>query len=281
MKKTVPYLRIATVVCALAAALTQTLAMFWLYEPNTHYFTQGSILPVLSVLFAILGAIAGSVAAIFTERSALARSPFSAEASRAPMAIGFLAPAALLFSFAAPAASRPLVILSVAMLALATVYAIMTNIPAIRESKPLVAVVFGFAAVLGCILLNAYYYFDNSIEMNAPIKVSTQVGLLCAMLYLTGELRYLLGNPMPRMFLTLTAWTVSIGAVSAVSVPIAYLLGKTDRIDYLCGAVLTLCVLLTALLRANILLKGRAPAQKPIEAQEDSKAPMYNDDMTE
>lgn len=281
MKKAVPYLRIATVVCALAAALTQTLAMFTLYEPQTHYFTQGSILPALSVLFALLGAIAGSVAAIFTERASLARSPFSTEASRAPMAIGFLAPAALLLPFAAPAMSQHLVLLSVVLLALATVYGIMTNIPAMRVSKPQVAVVFGFAAVLGCIVLNAYYYFDSSIEMNAPIKVSTQVGLLCAMLYLTGELRYLLGNPMPRMFLTLSAWTVSPGAISAVSVPIAYFVGLTNRIDYLCGAVLTLCVLLTALLRTNTLLKGDQTTKIPNDTQDDSDTLANNSDVTE
>ena len=117
----------------------------------------------------------------------------------------------------------------------------------------------GLTAPLACILFNAYYYFDATVEMNSPVKTATQVGLLCAMLYFVYELRFLMDAPMPRVFLMTAFWVRSLGTLSALAIPVAYLTGKCDRIDYVAGAILTFCVMLTAGLRVQTLLQTAEP----------------------
>ena len=259
MKKYLLHFRVATLISACLAALLQVIAVLTIYQPDSHYFDQTSILPSLAVFVAIVGAICGTVAACMTERQSLNDTPFSRNASRAPIAVGFLAPAILLPNSEFNVNSV-LTIAIVAISGIAVVYGILTNVPPLAQKIPTATVLTGFAAVIGCVALNAYYYFDMTLEMNSPLKVSVQMGLLFATLYLTGELRYLLGVPMPRTFLMLGAWLVSIGALSAFAIPVAYFAGLTNRDDYMAGAILVLCILLTALARAFTLLFSKSQA---------------------
>jgi hypothetical protein len=82
----------------------------------------------------------------------------------------------------------------------------------------------GFSAVIVCILFNGYFYFDSTLEMNAPLKVTVQLGFLAAMIYFISEIRALLGITLPRVYLLANACTVGFGALSSIPVTLAYLL---------------------------------------------------------
>lgn len=259
MKKTVSYFRLAFAVCASLAAILQILAVVISYDVGTNYFRQGAVLPILSVVFALLGAVCGTVAARMTDIETQNTTPFPKGISPAPASVGFLVTAVFLFVHG----GTPLSLVTAALMLVSAGYGILTGIPKFQKST--IPVYLGIAAIVGYILLNAYYYFDITVEMNSPIKVMTQIGLLCAMVSLTSELRYLLGKPMPRMFLTVSAWVVSIGALSALSVPLAFFLGKTDRADYAAGGFLVFCAVLTSIVRIKTLLRTPAP-EAPSEA---------------
>ena len=92
------------------------------------------------------------------------------------------------------------------------------------------------------------------MEMNSPVKVTVQTALLFAMLYYTAELRYLLDRRKPRLYLALAMLTLASSALSAVAIPVAFCLGHLSRMDYLAGAILTLGIAVTVLLRIFFLL---------------------------
>ena len=228
---------------------------------------------LLALILAILGAVAGSVAAVMTDRQALRSTIFGAKNFPAPLAFGAVAAAFLfllyqLTSKRADASISLFDVITAVCLILTVAYAVLTSIRKTVETGALAAFL-GIFAVVACILLNAYYYFDVSIEMNAPLKTATQVGLLCAMVYFTGEIRYLLGTPMPRTILMLGAWLISLGALSALAVPVAFFAGKLDRPDYLAGALLSLSAALTALFRLHTLLGSKKNADEAASTPEE------------
>lgn len=254
-------LRLAFAVSSLLAALLQALAVLTSYDPSANYFLRGAFLPSLAVVFAILGAICGTVAAYMTKAEALRPSPFSQRLSIPFAALGFDL-AAIFLLLNTPAERMTLTLVTSIFLLLATFYHIFMAIPSIRNKCPVVLCFLGYTAIVGCILATAYFYFDISVEMNAPLKVAVQTGLITVMVGYTGELRYLLGKPMPRMYLALISWGISFGSLASLSVPIAYFTGKLPRIDYAAGAVLVLCLVLTQLLRLKTLLTKPADSEQ-------------------
>ena len=248
MKKTF-CLRVAFVACAALSAVFQLLAVLLAHDAGTHYFERGSIFPTLSVIFAVVGAICATVAACMTHKSVMSPFPFSKTLSISPIALGFLAVAAVLILTQTTSLARITAILMI----LSAIYELLIGNPATQRSAP--AIYLGLVSVVAMILLNAVYYFDVTMEMNSPFKVSVQIGLLFAMLARTSELRYLIGHPQPRMLLILSSWTVAIGAIPALSLPVAFFLQKTDRLDYAAGGFLVLCAVISSLLRIGALLK--------------------------
>ena len=174
--------------------------------------------------------------------------------------VGFLASALCLF-FTDPSATGILVAL---FLLGAALYGYFCTIP----KFPLL----GSTAVLGCALLNAYYYFDVSVEMNAPIKVLLQTALLFAMIYYTCELRFLLGRGKPRLFLVFAYATVAASSLCAISLPVALLCGIIQKPIYAMGAVTLLGISLTATLRLFYLYKEENVVSAPhsTDTKEDS-----------
>lgn len=239
--------------CSLASALLQTIAVLTAYEASANYFRNGSPLPTLAAVFAILGTVLGTAASFLTSQEELAESPFGTRPIHAPATLGFLAVAIVL-----PLSTHQTTLgnISAIFSAIAILYSV-SFLFIKRNKKNDIIVFLGFAAVLTCILITAYYYFDHAVEMNAPLKVSTQTGLLFALLYYTGELRYLIGTARPRVFLMLASWAISIGSLSALSVPVAFWTGKIDRADYAVGGFLVFCIVLTALARMITLLRPR------------------------
>ena len=260
-------LRIGSLIGAGIAAVVQTVAIVTVYDNGTNYFLNSAVLPTVALAIALLACAAGIVAAILSPVFDGQATVFSVRLAPSPATVGFLISAAFVLFYRTKTA-QPTVGLAAALLLLCgMVYTLLVSVPAWRQSKNR-ALCFGMLGILGTILINAYYYFDVSIEMNAPIKVTTQMGLLFATVYLTGELRFLLGTQKPRVFVALATALASIGSLCSFSLLVAFFLGKTDRADYVAGALLVLCILLSALLRVRTLYASPEASQNADENAE-------------
>ncbi len=261
-----PPLQWLALLCAAAAGILQTICIFRYWNMEDNYFPFDRFLPSIAVGFCILSLIAGSIAALTAKPEKLAATIFSSRPLRLTPTIGFAAPAVALLFYA----EKKLAPLTVFFLLAAVIYAILVNIPRFRR-YPAPTALLGFATVAACALLNAYFYFDASVEMNSPLKMSLQAGLLASMLYFTGELRYLLGTPRPRTFLLLCSWVISLGSLTAIAFPIAYFLGVLTRGDYGAGALLMLFMAMTAISQTVRLYNPSVPTEKQPESAPDSE----------
>lgn len=222
------------------AAILQTVAMLVDYEPATHYFRAGAVLPALSVLLVLLSALLGSLS-ILLWREELEQSPFAPHRTFSASTLGFLLAGSILLK---AGGSDTLRVAAGVLLLLSAPYAFLHALPRMREHRAAMTLL-GLLPILACILLNAYYYFDVSIEMNSPIKLALQLALLPAMLAYTGELRFHLGRPCRRLYLLADVWLMSLGVLSALSLPVAFLFGDLRRADYAVGAILLATLSLT------------------------------------
>ncbi len=272
-------LRPALFVCVGAATILQTLAVLFSYTGSSNYFDKGAILPTLSAILVVVGMICGTVAACMTDPKALSASPFSERDSFPISAVGFIL-TAILLPLHAPEARMTLTVVTSGLLILAALYSLLSSRADFRRQHEGLLAFLGMASVVGCILAAAYFYFDVTVEMNAPLKVAVQIGLVSAMLSYTGEIRYLLGKPMPRVYLTVASWTIAIGSLASLAVPIACFTQKLPRVDYAGGAVLVLCLALTQILRIKTLLTPPAEdtASKTNDTEDnDSREPNDTD----
>lgn len=258
---------IISLVSASLAAVLQAVAMLVSYDPNANYFFAGAPLPYIAVALTVLAALAGLLLAIIGPKPQ-AVSPFSGSILPSiPAALGMLTCAALIFIFA----SGTLATVTAICLILAALYSVLCG-TAVQKKHPSILCLLGFTAVLAGALMNALYYFDPTLEMNAPIKVTVQTALLFAMLYYTAELRYLLGREKPRIYLALSLMTLATSALPIVSIPAAYFCGIITRIDCLAGAILTLGIAITVALRLYPLLATEPNADADAEIDESTNA---------
>ncbi len=248
--KSARILRPLSFICALLAALLQTMAVFADYHIGSNYFASGAVCPTLAVTFALLGTALGIAAACLTAPNTVLGSAFQSGRHSLPAAIGFLTASIFSFLFTTSSGASGGMISTVAALFLliGAVYCLLSG-SRFASKRADLTVLLGFFAVLGPILLIACYYFDASIEMNAPLKLSVQMGLLCIPLYYTGELRYLLGRQQPRIFSALCSLLLSIGALGSIPVLVTFFFGKINRADLAAGALLIFCTMCTAMLR--------------------------------
>ncbi|MBQ3639339.1 MAG: hypothetical protein II955_02325 [Clostridia bacterium] len=160
---------------------------FGAYDPViSDYFPRGTVFPALAIGVACLAFGVGVSGVIVSKKMHfplyLPKTPSFAPI---PAALGSLASAVFLFISGKP-------IIGVLFLLAAGFFAL-TVAPFAKEKAALITWV-GFASVIACIALNATYYFDMTVEMNAPVKVLLQIGLLAAMLGCTAEIRILIGR---------------------------------------------------------------------------------------
>ena len=264
-------LRSAFAVCSALAAILQTLAVLLSYDISANYFVRGAILPSLAIALTIAGVVCGTIASVMTNTDSLRKSPFSKKNTIPYAAIGFLL-TAIVLPLNAPTERLTLTLVTSFFLLLAALFQILTSISSIRSQYATALCFLGFAAILGCILSMAYFYFDISVEMNAPLKVAVQMGLITSMLGYIGELRDLLDKPMPRTYLMMLSWGISVGSLSAIAVPIAVIAKKLPRIDYAAGAVLVLCITATQILRMRTLYTP-SPVENDDSNDTDGKDP--------
>ncbi len=242
-------LGLLSALCIIAAAALQTVAMFLSYETETHYFAPDAPLPVVAVVCALLAAVLGIVIAFLVPKAELSPSPFSDRILPSmPAAFG-----CVICGSAFLGASGGLGKLGAIALLIAAIGFVLCGSP-LRHSIPNIIALLGFAPVIGCALINAYYYFDVSIEMNAPVKVMLQTALLFSMLYFTAELRFLIGRARPTLYLILAFCSASACSLCAVSVPVAYAAGLLTRLDYVLSAFFALGTAITILCRVFHLL---------------------------
>ena len=256
-KKILHYMSLAF---AALAMLVQILAVIMQYDKGSNYFNNGAFLPTAAVAVALIAAAFGTVFACTARCDAGSADVFSdtSPLASALSATGFVVAAVCLILHFAATPISGIAILAIFTCFGAALYALAT-VSAILRARVNAISFMGFLAPIACIVLNAYYYFDTTIEMNSPVKTFTQVGLLCVMLYFISEIRFLMGAPMPRVYLTICAWVQSFGALSA-AIPIIYLSGKCERLDYVAGALLILCVLVASILRTQALLRSAEDA---------------------
>ncbi len=255
---------------ALSAVVLQSLAILLSYEPDTNYFAGFPLLPLLAIGASLLAAIVGSVAALLTNSPKLAEHPFPRLPIPSLIALGMILPAIAILTTKHTEANLVVIPATVASLFLSAVYPILVGIAACRRHRTL-TLLFGMVTVISCILLNAYYYFDISVEMNAPLKTTLQGSLLFLMLYLTAELRYLLGTPQPRLYLALAAWALAFGSLSSIPLTVAFFAGKLTRLDYVAGGLLLLCAAVTICHRIVALHRSTpaAEAEEEVPAAKD------------
>ncbi len=261
MKRSAPaaLLRKLSLVSSIAAAILQLLALLLSFERGTNYFEMDAALPGWASACTLLAILLGAVGARLTPPEPLrAATPFSSKTlADLPVALGaFLCGATLLTGGYGTLGSC-----SGLLLLVMAAYLCLPK-GASAEQNPLLTQALGFFAVIACGILCAYYYFDTTVEMNSPIKISLQLALLSAMLYYTGELRYLLGRPLPRLYLALSAILPATAALPALFLPVGRLIGLINRNDYTAGAVLVLLLAVSAVMRSHHLLAS--PAESPI-----------------
>ncbi|HBF14464.1 MAG TPA: hypothetical protein DDW30_02030 [Clostridiales bacterium] len=117
-------------------------------------------------------------------------------------------------------------------------------------------VLLGITPVFGLVFLCAIHYFDKTVEMNAPVKVLTLLGLLTALVTVTSGIRYLLGTTLPRVFLMLSAWTVAAGSLSIFAVPVLFLKGAFTKTAYLASFFIILGCTVASSIRIVFLIRN-------------------------
>ncbi|MBE6629014.1 MAG: hypothetical protein E7629_08820 [Ruminococcaceae bacterium] len=254
-----------SLLCSGLTAILQALAYALSYEgPNVNYFIPNALFPFLATILMFVAIGFGALAAFTVSPKAQALKALPCKAASIPAAVGFVAGAAILLLSNNTTPAR----IAVALLLVSAAYHV--AVLAVPERHAAWVALIGFAPIIACVLISGIYYFDNTLEMNAPVKVSVMMGLLCATVYYTGELRILLEKPMPKTFVILSSLTVAVCSLSALPLPIGFLTGHFDRVGtltslpplastheypiYLAGATILLGTAVCAALRCLYLL---------------------------
>lgn len=266
---------------AILAAILTAVAIFTDYDEKANYFLKEAPVLIAALICAAVSLISGIAAAISVDVASIRKSPFPKRPVFLPTAFGYaMMIIALVFTVYTlsqqekPVSGLPTVVFTVISLVLALYYSILSGQPEQIDRKPTQTAGFGLFAILAPLCINVHFYFDVLVEMNAPLKLFLQIALLLAMLYYTSELRYLLKKPTPRLFLMLSAATVSVGSLCALSLFAALIASHLSRLDYIAGAIVVICVMITALIRMASLF---SPEPILTNDEPNSEAPSPND----
>ncbi len=273
-------LLLATLVFALLAILLQTLAFVFAYDQTaSNYFRFGAVLPILAILSAIIAMVLGSALALLTERKKKKSFlPLTNRFASAAQALGFL----LSGFFLLVSGGGKFTILCACMLQLSAIYPMFVRTFGKIHSDAVA--MFGFLPLLSTAALAGLYYFDNTLEMNAPLKLLVMIGVLLVMIYHLGEIRCLLDRPMPNAFLIYSFCAFGISSVAGLPVLLAALFGRfgrgytprnaqlLDRVlanpEYIAGAILIFGVGICALLRALTVLDAEGHLDSDTKKEE-------------
>lgn len=251
---------------AVLAAILMLTAYLTQYDgPSANYFARGAVLPILATVFALLSAVSGTVIAFRFPRGAFRNDSVPAPSASFASAGGFLLCAVVLTVSVVRSGFKWYHAVTLLLLLLSVAYFILQACGRPTESRRNLTVLLGIAPVFGLVLLCAIHYFDRSVEMNAPVKVTVLLGLLTAMVTVTGEIRYLLGTALPRVFLMLSSWTVAAGSLTLFALPAVFLSGAFDKTAYLASALAILGCSISGGVRIVALLRSE---NEPTEVRE-------------
>ena len=257
---------IATVPLALLGALFLLIAYGTAFDPSaSHYFAAGSPFPALAGVCLALAIGCGIAGGILAKKNPEAlRSPAVPSFAAAPAALGTLISAVWLL-----VAGKAL--LGILALLASVFFTLCACFLAKLYGKYLLWG--GFAAIAATIAVNATYYFDMTLEMNAPTKVLLQMALLAAMLFVTAECRLLTGRFDRLLIPILTVLSLSLcTCVGAVDFYLLFAKKETKTV-YLAAAPLLLGVGLTAIWRlAQMLFSKENPAPVAEETTESEES---------
>ncbi|MBQ7171069.1 MAG: hypothetical protein IJR89_02200 [Clostridia bacterium] len=247
MKSKIPFLslRYAAFGLGLAAGLLALIAGFVQFESGTHYFFRGAVLPVLSAVFAILGVCAALAAGFLNPES---EHPEPRRASFLPAAPGFFASALVFFFLPSYPAKVSLIlaVISMILLLFSCVFCLLSFLLKDPKYRGLLSLL-GFFPTLAPAVLAFLYYFDKTVEMNSPLKVALQTGLLFGMALFLCEIRRLLGRPLPRLLFGLRLALFPAASIGVGMILSTYFAGVFTRTDYLLGAILLLTLQISLL----------------------------------
>lgn len=234
------------------AMILMTVAYLVAYRPDvSNYFTNGSPLPIQATVFACLAVVFGVVGAILSKRLG---TPFAKPSAPSfavlPAALGSLVTAVLLFI-----AKEPLP--AVLFLLTAVYFALSASSLAKRYASAILWV--GFASVAATVVLNAAYYFDMAVEMNAPVKILLQMGLLAAMLYCCIEMRISAGLTNGSFTPILTVLAVALCGLSSVPIAVLQFVGELPALAYFAASPVLFGICVTASLRLCQLIAATEP----------------------
>jgi hypothetical protein len=239
----------ATLVFLVTVTVIQTIAMFVSYDRGTNYFVEDAQLPTIAAILVFIGFFFAIAAACVIPKKNLKGSPFGLNLACAlPATIGFLISAVFhLMEFVETRSTLKLI--TAIFLTLAALYNFLTETNYGHTHAQTIALL-GFMPTTACAFLIGSFYFDPSMEMNAPLKVFIQCALLVAMLYYTTELRYLIKRAIPRLYYALALCAMVAASLCMLSIPLATLFGVLRHPDYLTGSLTVLGIAITIALRA-------------------------------
>lgn len=260
------YLSLFILTPAVLAAVFMLAACLTQYDaPDANYFSRGAVLPILASVFALVAAISGTVIAFLFPRSAHSTDSLPAPFASFVSAGGFLLCAVTLTVSAVRTGFKWYHAVTLILLLLSIAYFCLRACDRFTEFLRDLTVLLGIAPIFALIFLCAIHYFDRSVEMNAPAKVTVLIGLLTAMVTVTSGIRYLLGTALPRVFLMLSSWTVAAGSLTVLALPALFLSGAFDKTAYLASAFAILGCSVSSGIRIVPLLRN---ANLPTEVSE-------------
>ena len=233
------------------------LAYFTAFDPSvSNYFTSGSVFPTLAGIAMFLAIALGIAGGILAKGKSGVLTPmeFPSRIS-VPAALGALGSSIWLMI-----AGKGL--LGVLILLVSIFFAL--EFGTVSVQFPSVVLWSAFTAIGGIIFLVASYYFDMTVEMNAPTKILLQMALLSMMLLITAECRVLLGRFDRLLVPVLTVLCMALCIPAGVIGFYLLIAKKTLDVTYLAAAPLTMGVGITALLQ---LIKVLLPERREEDAE--------------
>ena len=247
---------------ALAAVLMLAASLAQYDGPDANYFSRGAVLPVLAAIFAAISAVAGTVIALLFPKNAFPTDSIPAPFASVASAAGCLLCAIFLAASTAHTGLKWYHVVTLLLLLVSVAYFVLRACDRFTEALRDITVLLGIAPVFGLIFLCAIHYFDKTVEMNAPVKVLTLLGLLTAMVTVTNGIRYLLGTALPRLHLALSSWTVAAGALSLFAIPALFLRGAFDKTVYLASFFIILGYTVASSVRIVFLIRNANSSDK-------------------
>ncbi len=215
---------------ALISIALHTVNLLCFFEASIGYYLRGAFLPILEWIvlgIAVVSLLALSI--VFFRKQPLAykkRAPVWVRIGAALGAIGFGALVlsdgksylAALEELAENGSATGLIPILLGLGA--TVYFVLIALNGKNEGLRILT---GFCVILRLLSTLSNSYFDFTVPMNAPVKLTLQLGILSAILFLINELRATVASPRPSLYMFFAGIaTVCLGVSSLPSLVASY-----------------------------------------------------------